>query len=355
VISRVAFPLILSLTACFADPSAERVYVGSGLTDEVFVLDGASGRILDTLALDPRPGEMDEPHGLAAAPDGRHWYATVSHGEPTLWKFEREGDRLVGRLRLGIPGAGRIGITPDGARAFIPDYWRSGQGRESQVAVVSLHDLVIEAAPTVCPAPHDAVVDPQGSRVAITCVLGDEVVVLDAGSIDVLARFAVGTDPGDPGSPRYRPLNLVWSVTGDALFVTLAMGDAVGVYDPAGTPLGRVAVGEMPTQLALSPDGSFLVVVNRLGGSLSVIDTETLLERSRIVLPDAPHPHGIALGGDGRVAYVSYEGTVESAGGALAVDLVAERVVWRTAAGAYALGVTVLPPPPSSRDPAPPS
>ena len=127
----VAALLAAAVVACGGEGDGEgRVYLGSGMTDRVFVLDARDGHVVDTLPLDPRRGETDEPHGLAVAPDGRHWYATLSHGEPTLWKFESDGDRLVGRLRLGVPGAARIGITPDGARAFIPDYWRTGQGRQ---------------------------------------------------------------------------------------------------------------------------------------------------------------------------------------------------------------------------------
>ncbi|NIU77918.1 MAG: hypothetical protein GWN71_31500, partial [Gammaproteobacteria bacterium] len=88
--------LTAPLVACGTGDQAGRVYLGSGMTDRVFVLDSRDGAVLDTLTLDPRRGETDEPHGLAVAPDGRHWYATLSHGEPTLWKFESDGDRLVG-------------------------------------------------------------------------------------------------------------------------------------------------------------------------------------------------------------------------------------------------------------------
>lgn len=324
------------------DAPVGRLYLGSGLTDQVFVLDPRNGALLDTLTLDARPGEMDEPHGLAVAPDGRHWYATLSHGEPTLWKFESAGDRLVGRLALGVPGAARIGITPDGSRAFIPDYWRTGQGAPSSVAVVELEDLRLVATPTLCPAPHDAEVDPEGIRVAVTCSLGDEVVVLDAHSLDVLARFPTREDPGPPGNPLDKPLNVVWSGDGSRLFVSLTLGGAVAAFTPQGQPLGRVAVGGGPTQLARRSRDGALVVVNRGDGSLSVVDGTSLTELSRIPLEAAPFPHGVALNHDGRIAYVSYEGTVEGPGGAVAVELDSGRVLWRTSAGSYTLGVALL-------------
>lgn len=312
------------------------------MTDQVFVLDPANGALLDTMDLDARPGEVDEPHGLAVSPDGLHWYATLSHGEPTLWKFEAAGDRLVGRVSLGVPGAARIGITPDGTRAFVPDYWRTGQGAPSRVAVVELRDLRVVATPTVCPAPHDASVDPAGSRVAVTCSLSDEIVILDAVSLDVLARFFTRADPGAAGQPRDRPMNAVWSNDGTRLFVTLMADGAVATFTPDGEPIGRTTVGATPAQLALRESDGLLVVVNRGDGSLSLLSTPDLNERSRFNLDGVVSPHGIALGRDGTVGYVSYEGTVETPGGAVAVDLATGHLRWRTEAGSYTLGVALL-------------
>jgi DNA-binding beta-propeller fold protein YncE len=136
----------------------------------------------------------------------------------------------------------------------------------------------------------------------------------------------------------------VWIRGGDALLVTLASAHEVRAFTTDGRPEGSVAVGDMPTQLALTPGGSTAVVVNRLGGSLTLVDVPTLTERARIPLPDAPNPHGVALGAEGRVAFVSFEGTVESAGGAVAVDLATGEILWRTEAGSYTLGVAFRPP-----------
>jgi hypothetical protein len=77
-------PLLLAVGSCDAPPHDRgRLLVTSGFTDQVFVLDAATGAVLDSLSLDRRPGERDEPHGVAVAPDGRLWYATLSHGEAT--------------------------------------------------------------------------------------------------------------------------------------------------------------------------------------------------------------------------------------------------------------------------------
>jgi DNA-binding beta-propeller fold protein YncE len=342
--ARRALALATTLT-CLASGCARdaapgpRLYVTSGFTDEVLVLDPADGRILDRIALDRRPADRDEPHGVAVAPDGRHWYATVAHGEPSLWKFEAPGDRLVGRLNLPTAGASRVDVSPDGARAVVPDYWLGGLGQPSRVAVVSLHDMTLVDAPVVCPAPHHAAFDPAGHRIAVVCTLSDEIVVLEADGLDLLARFPVA--PGEaslPGNPLHRPMNLAWSPNGTRIYATLMRSGLVTAYTPDGDVLWSVRVGAAPAQIALTPDGRQAFTANRGDARLGIVDTETGEARS-LPLDGALHPHGVALDPAGTTAYVAYEGTTTSAGGVVAVDLVEGRVLWRTPAGVFTLGV----------------
>ena len=340
-------PLLLT-AACGRSPDrlgedAPRLYVTSGFTDEVHVLDARDGTIRRTIALDRRRTEIDEPHGVTVAPDGRHWYATLAHGHPTLWKYETDGDRLVGRLQLDIPGAARVELTPDGSRAFIPDYWRGGLGEESRVAVVDVHDLTVAAMPVVCPAPHHAAVDPAGTRAAVTCSLSDEIALMDVGSATTLARFPAGPEPGTAGTPRYTPMNAAWSPDGARFYVTMAGTGDVRAYSRTGDARGAVAVGQGPAQIAASADGRVLVVANRGGGSVSVLDRVVLREVRRIELASAAFPHGIALDPTGEVAYMTWEGRVGEPGGVAALRISSGEVLWRREVGVLTLGVAYLP------------
>lgn len=324
-------------------PEGGRLYVTSGATDEALVLDAADGRLLDRIATERRRDEVDEPHGIVVAPDERHWYVTLAHGAPTLWKFEATGDRLVGRVELDTYGAARVGITPDGRRAFIPDYYRGGEGQVSGLAVVDLHELDVVARPEVCPAPHDAQVDPGGTRVAIACSLGDEVVILDVESLAVVGRFHVDPAPGPPGAPAFKPLNLVWSEGGELLYVALHAAGEVRAFDADGNVLGSVEVGAGPAQIALADGGRTLITANRNDESVSLIDVPTLEERARISIA-RPHPHGVAVDGETGRAFVTYEGDVRTPGGVVALDLSSERILWVAEAGAYTLGVAFVRP-----------
>ena len=62
----------------------------------------------------------------------------------------------------------------------------------------------------------------------------------------------------------------------------------------------------------------------------------------RVELPGA-HPHGVALDPTGRMAFVTYEGTVETRGGVVALDLRRGRMAWHTTIGLFTLGVEHLP------------
>jgi len=328
-----------------SDPTAsfreQRLYVTSGFTDEVIRIDPADGSITGRIPVERRRDEIDEPHAVVVSPDAEHWYVTVAHGEPTLWKYELAGDRLVGRVALPAAGAARIGITPDGERAFIPDYDRTQPGVPGRVSVVDLADMNVVAAPFVCAGPHHAAVDPTGRNVAIACSLGDEIVIMDAVSLEVRSRFAAGPEAGPPGQPALKPLNLAWSSDGETIWAGLHLAASVRAYHPDGEIVATVETGDGPAQIALSPDGRTLVVANRGDASLSVIDTRSMSEAARIPL-EVEHPHGLALDAAGRRAFVSCEGTPRTMGRAVAVDLKTGSILWSTVAGAYTLGAAYV-------------
>ncbi|NNK64044.1 MAG: PQQ-binding-like beta-propeller repeat protein [Gemmatimonadetes bacterium] len=338
------------LAGCGASDEGPRLLVTSGFTDEVLLLDPADGTITRRIAVDPRPGERDEPHGVAVSPDGRHWWVTVAHGDPTLHLFESGGDRRVGTVTLGLPGAGRPGISPDGGTVIVPDYWLGGTGAMSGAAVVRADDLAVVERLELCPAPHQAAYSPDGRWVAVPCPLSDEVLLLDAADLSVRHRVGLGLAPGapfatEPGNPLVRPMNVAWAPTSDRVWVTLMRQGAVSAIDTTGVELARGATPRQPTQIAVTPDGSRLIVPARGDFLLAVLDAETLETVDRIVLADDPHPHGVVLSPDGATAFIAHEGTTRSSGAVTAVRLADGQVLWRTAAGVFTLGIAWRPGP----------
>lgn len=321
------------------------MYVAVAVSDEVLRFDPRSGALLSRVSLDPRPSESDEPHGVAVAPDGRTWYVTLAHGDPTLSKFERRGDRGVGRVRLGSAGAARVEIDSNGDFGFVADYDRSRPGADGEVLAVRLHDLAVTARHRVCPGPHQAVPSPVSGRIAVACSLGDEIALLAGPGLEPVGRFPVDPEPGAPGQPRFKPLNLAWSPDGTRLYVAMHLVDRVRVFDPSGAIVADVPTGSHPAQIALTPDGRTLVAANRGDRTVSIIDAVTLRETDRLDV-GVEHPHGVALDGSGSRAYVTCEGTPSEPGRLVAVDLDgdAAAVAWSVETGSVPLGVAWAPP-----------
>jgi YVTN family beta-propeller protein len=69
---------------------------------------------------------------------------------------------------------------------------------------------------------------------------------------------------------------------------------------------GVIPTGAVPKFLAVSPDGSRLVVSNWCGFDVSIIDTATDTELARVDV--GRHPRGVAIPRDSEVAYVTVMG-----------------------------------------------
>lgn len=93
------------------------------------------------------------------------------------------------------------------------------------------------------------------------------------------------------------------------VFVASESTDQVWVLEA--TPTGqfalitKIAVGRMPHQMAVSPDGKYVAVNNRMANTTSIIDPIELKEIVRI--PVGKQPHGITFSADGRTLFVGHE------------------------------------------------
>jgi YVTN family beta-propeller protein len=93
------------------------------------------------------------------------------------------------------------------------------------------------------------------------------------------------------------------------VFVASESTDQVWVLEA--TPTGqfelitKIPVGRMPHQMAVSPDGKYVAVNNRMANTTSIIDPQALKEIVRI--PVGKQPHGITFSPDSRTLYVGHE------------------------------------------------
>ena len=175
---------------------------------------------------------------------------------------------------------------------------------------ISAIDLGTGAIDTVSipVAPHNVDLTPDGK---LLLAVGDPATEGDHGSDghghgaeDAAEGLLVILEPQNISTPKAtvavgsHPAHVVADRLGRA-YVSLAGGDEIAVVDlEQAEVIGRIATGDYPHGLRLSPDESELYVANVEDGSVSIIDTQALTEVARIPVGAAPVQVGFTPSGD---------------------------------------------------------
>lgn len=116
---------------------------------------------------------------------------------------------------------------------------------------------------------------------------------------------ALQPPPDDPVGPHASPIAL--DAVRGRVYAVGADFDGLGVFDAdTGDRLHFVKVGSDPRGVALTPNGSTLLVANMGSGTVSVIDADTLSVSRTVAV--GVEPFGIAVDPTGTWAYVSLSG-----------------------------------------------
>ncbi|WP_323010604.1 DUF305 domain-containing protein [Paracoccus sp. (in: a-proteobacteria)] len=175
---------------------------------------------------------------------------------------------------------------------------------------ISAFDLGTGAVDTVSipVAPHNVDLTPDGKMLL---AVGDPATEGDHrsdghghGAEGAAEGLLVILDPQNFAAPKAtvavgsHPAHVVADRLGRA-YVSLAGGDEIAVVDLARAEvIGRIATGDYPHGLRLSPDETELYVANVEDGSVSLIDTQALSEVARIPVGTAPVQVGFTPSGD---------------------------------------------------------
>lgn len=202
-----------------------------------------------------RPHETDGPVTVSVAPDGEHWFLTTAAPSPltSLFKYETGTDRLVASCELGAFSSS-LDLTADVAEAWLthagPD---GGRGGGSALSVVGRDGLWKMGWLRTCSRSGAGQMARSGDRLWLARAGNDEVVEVDAGSLEIRRVLSTGSGPA---------------------------------------------------ALAVTPDGRFLLATNRDGQSVSVISLDEGREVARLTT-SRPSPGGVAVSENGRYAFVT--------------------------------------------------
>jgi hypothetical protein len=195
------------------------------------------------------------------------------------------------KARIGVPGAARLALTPDG-RLLLAS-WRAASGNESESGVA----LVDLAAATAAPSriatgagPHDIAVDADGRFAFVTNAGADTVSVIDLAAKQIVRTERTG----------HRPVALAYSALARRAYAAAQDGSVTVIGAAPSAPVATIAGPPGMTALRFAPGGRFLLAASPDAGQVAVLDTATDRIVQRIELTGQPD----AIGFSDRVVYI---------------------------------------------------
>jgi DNA-binding beta-propeller fold protein YncE len=209
-----------------------------------------------------------------------------------------------------------------------------GEMVPSSVSVVSTEEMVEIARITTCTMPHGSRVNPQGTQQYSACMMDDLLAEIDTRSLEVSRHFmlAKGKEMGMPGPPgkmshaAHAPAathdaamaaapsvqcSPTWaqpSAKGDKIYVACNKSNEIVEIDHKTWAMTRrFNAGDGVYNLAVTPDGKYLLATNKRAKSISVFDLATGTEAARIPTFTGV-VHGVVVSPDNRYAFVTEEG-----------------------------------------------
>ena len=161
-------------------------------------------------------------------------------------------------------------FSPDGRWAYV------AESAEGTLAVIdTAARKVVRHITTGGERPAGLAVTPDGRELLVANSYSGTVAILEAETGRQRALLSI---PGEPYGVAVSP-------DGTRAYVSVSQLDQVAVINlTAAQVTARVPVGRRPHALEVTPDGATLTVANLSGGTLSVVNTETLKEETQVRL-----------------------------------------------------------------------
>lgn len=330
----------LAVSGVSAIAADRKVYVANEDAGTVSVIDGQTFKLSRHIAVGAGA------HNVQVSPDGRLAWVThngqppavgpahagmsaADHGAMShageVWAIDTTTDEVVAQVVVGRHPA-HVVLSADSRWAYVTN------GGDNTLSVVDTASRQVVATVPTGEYPHGIRLSPDGRQAYVANLKGGTVSVIDTDRRQETGRIPVGKGPAQVG----------FTPDGRLAFVSLSQEGSVAVIDPVSRRVVRtVRVGDVPIQLHATPDSRFLLVANQgsrktPGDTVSVIDLATFSTQPIRVGRGA---HGVAVGTDGRHAYVTnlYANSVS------VIDVQTRKSVATVPVGAGPNGISVTP------------
>lgn len=307
------------------------------------------------------PTDPDGPHNLAVSADQQWYYISIAHGTPfgALWKYNATTDEAVGHAPLQMYPT-TIGLTPDGEWALVANSDFFGIHPETNaMTLVHLPDMQTINDFPACDMPHGSRSNHAGTVIYVTCMHGDQILAFDTQKLTFgrpgmagpgmggmaggagMAGMSHGASAPAAADSSCQPTYVAVSPDDKSLYIACNHSSEMVVMDAATmTVTRRVPTGAGAYNVDIAPDGSVIVVTNKKGKSVSLIDPRTLAETARVATTKGV-VHGVAFSPDSRYAYISQESVGADPGAIDVIDLSTRQKVSTIAVPAQPTGIAI--------------
>lgn len=248
------------------------------------------------------------PQQVAVSPDGKYIYVTVDNGTQagSLVVLQNQGDNQFSQLTsitAGINPRG-VAVSPSGAQIFV-----ANQG-DNTIGVIGLSGGVhapVNTITNVQSQPNGLAVTADGNTLLVACSGSNTVFAIST-------KYA-GTSPRTALTVGKTPRQIAMAPGGAYAFVT-NQGDGtvslIGIYGSAQSCKvleSAIATGSSPLGIAVSPEGGLAVVANSTGSTLTVLTLATYQEQTQPA-PVGALPTNVAVSPDGSQVVAWHNATI---------------------------------------------
>ena len=224
------------------------------------------------------------PHHLMATPDGQSLIVAIAGGNELVF-VDRASGEVKERREASDPY--QVGFSPD-AKWFVATSLRLDRvdiydGKDYRL----VHRL---PAPTM---PSHIGFSPDSATVYVTLQGTNKLIAIDLASGKPLWTVPVGRQPAG-----------VWVRPSGTILVAIMGSDYIAEIDPHdGKTIRRVQTARGAHNFLLSPDRKVLYVSNRVAGTISILDADTLAVTGSLPAPGGPDD--MALSPEGNELWVT--------------------------------------------------
>ena len=209
------------------------------------------------------------PHHLVVTPDQKYLIIAMATGNELVF-INRATGVIAQRLEISDPY--QIGFSPD-AKWFV-----SNSLRLDRIDIYRADNFQLAYRLPASSMPSHIGFSPDSSTAFVTLQGTNKLVAIDLASGQIMWTAPVGPQPAG-----------VWVRKSGTVLVALMGSDYIAEINPKdGTTLRRIQTGRGAHNFQISPDGKLLFVSNRVAGTLSVLDADTLSVVGTLQAPGGP-------------------------------------------------------------------